>query len=339
MKHHWIDYRREHGERHYALHRRLWVHDLPRLMPLCRLVGHRGIVDGYDLGRSRARWVACGRCGVRPDPQGELDPDQWALGQRYEGPFSPRPYVPRLDLRRGERRYPPGPWPAHPTGALDVEVVLGRRAFRVGAGMKIGNGGSENPIAAHVHLEPLGSLYFGTEGFGRGLQHRLNPRGSDSRVIEADIDHERLRWSLWARRNAWSRSDPRWMHGSVRLDPRDILLGDRRYSYEDVGDPVAAVVRMPHGDDHDVTLQLQRQRLGRPRGRRTTESWSVDWKAGPGIPTRPGDRGGIWASAVAVTDDVVADGTWPHVAAATVALDLTRLRARYDYQPPAADHG
>ena len=53
------------------------------------------------------------------------------------------------------------------------------------------------------------------------------------------------------------------MRGSVRIDPRDVVLGERRYSYADVGDRVPAVVRMPHGDDHVVTLQLQRQTFGR----------------------------------------------------------------------------
>jgi hypothetical protein len=66
------------------------------------------------------------------------------------------------------------------------------------------------------------------------------------------------------------------MRDSLRIDPRDLLFGPRRYQHVNIGQPITAVVRMPAGDDHQVQLQLQRTELGRPRLARHRVGWVAD---------------------------------------------------------------
>jgi hypothetical protein len=167
-------------------------------------------------------------------------------------------------------------------------------------------------------------------------QRRLNPVGYHSRVTSLSLHEDgRLRWQLWAKAGERSRSDPWWQHGTITLDPRDRLFGPRQYAYDTVGEPVTATVRMPHGDDHEVTLTLQRCTFGR-RTRRRFHSWTVDWSSSHGIPQ--GLRGRtVHGSAVTVTAESVTAGAWPAEATARVALTLTEDRTRYGFQPPASD--
>ncbi len=343
---HWYttDYQKDRSEerrRGTLLDRGFWLRGLPRLMLLCRLTGHRAVVDGIADGPHRSRWVVCGRCGVRPEPQGDLELAFWHIGDPYTGPWNgPMPANPKL--RRGayellkERRHAPGAWPERPTGTVGGQLVLGRSFGGGSFQVKVGNMGSEHTLAAHLRVNPLGALYLHTEGFGQGIQRRLNPVSYESRVTGASLDDGRLSWTVWAKRNESSVDDPKWQRGSVRIDPRDIVLGPRRYSYEDVGEPVAGVVQMPHGDDHDVQLQLQQQRFGRARGRQKT-SWTVDWRCNPGIPTKPGDRGHILGSGVDVSDAAVRQGSWPLEAVVGIAAQMLRDRVRYGYVPPIVE--
>ncbi|MEO3868203.1 hypothetical protein ABGB18_05160 [Nonomuraea sp. B12E4] len=57
------------------VHRRFWLHDVPRLMLWCRLRGHKPVVDGYSPhvpGGDAMRWVAC-----------DLDRELWRRGHRF----------------------------------------------------------------------------------------------------------------------------------------------------------------------------------------------------------------------------------------------------------------
>jgi hypothetical protein len=321
-----------------------FLHSVPRPLVLCRLFRHRPVVDGTKGYRDDPgyRWVVCDRCGVRPDPQGRLDPAVWNIGQRYTGSWSEalpenwREQAKALGGLNLAEHYPPGPWSAEATGALGGQVVIGPRGgSSVGFEVKIGNKGSEHTLAAQVQLGRLGALYLHTERFGEWLVRRLNPTGYHSKVTGLTIHDGYLWWRLWADRDAgWSSNAPwyrRVRDGSVRIDPRDHVLGPRRYSYEDVGDPVTALVRMPHGDDHEVTLKLQRCTFGRKRGRKRM-SWSVDWDCRPGIPTKPGDRGRVMGSGVDVPDASVDAGTWPVEACAAIAVRMTTDRRRYGWR-------
>lgn len=340
---HTVDYRADRGHKG-LINRGFWVEGLPRLIPLCRLFGHRPVVDGYDskYGNDRTRWVACARCGVRPDPQGRLDPALWNIDDPFPGPFNGQPPA---KLRREEIREtartrrapaasPPGPWPANPRGTLGGQLVVGGAHPGVAAEVKIGNMGSEHILEGHVHLGRLFWLSLHVEHFGRGIQRRLNPQGYESRCIGVSIHDGSLYWKLWGKRDSWSRSDPRWQQGSLTVDLRDIVLGPKRYAYENVDEPVTTTVRMPHGDDHTVTLQLQRQTFGRKHARKKL-SWAVDWSCKGGIPTRNTDRGGIWGSGVKVSDQAAEAGSWPSQAAAAIAADMTDERVRRGFKVAA----
>lgn len=324
---HSIDYKKDRHESPKALvNRGFWIQNTPRFTPLCRLLGHKPVVDGVDMspmhvagGRvtpgRRSRWACCDRCGIRL--QQPIDSDL-EIGQPYTDPL-----------------------PSHPSHASDVtgargviggQLVIGRNYGGVSAQMEIGSAGNEHTLAAHVHLHHLGGLYLHTERHGTWLQRRLNPTGYDSRVTGIAIDNGHLRWQVWAKRDSSTRTDPWWMNGSIQIDLRTVLWGPQRYSYTDVGEPVTTTVRMPHGDDHRVTLQLQRQAFGRPRGRRPQLSWCVDWNTQPGIPTRNTDRGRIQASGVHVSDAAAEDGGWVEEASAEIVMRMTRDRIRYGYQ-------
>lgn len=338
-----IDHTKDRPDPRVLLHRGYFAHGLPRLIPVCRLIGHKPVVDGTDSkygpeDRRRTRWVCCDRCGVRPEPQGHLDPDQWQLGQPYTGPTSAAKHLSPTVAKQLARRSigpvvstEPGPWPAQPEGVLGAELVIGR-SHSIGADFKVGNCASEQTIAAHVGLGPLGALYVHAENYGTWLQRRLNPTGYESKVTGIAMRGARLEWQIWSPRDH-NTKQPVWRHGSLKLDPRDRLFGRRHYDYQNVGDKQDAIVRMPHGDDHTVRLQLQRCTYGRTK--RAFHSWTVDWECSGGIPTKPGGSG-VQGSAVEVSAQAVKAGSWSAEAVAAIALKLTGSRARYDYPVPKA---
>lgn len=327
-----VDYRERDGERRGTLlNRGYFLSGLPRLILLCRIFGHRPTVDGTQgIGTSKpSRWVCCDRCGIRPDPQGHLDPEVSNIGDRYCGPFDD--FVDTVNQIRN-----PGPWPGKPTGEVGAQVIIGKSFPGWDVELKVGNAGSEHTLAAHLRLHPFGAIYLHTERFGTWLQRRLNPVGYQSRIISVGIQHGGIDWKLWAKRDEWSKSDPWWMRGTIKLDPRDRLFGRSHFEYENVGEPVTVTVRMPHGDDHEVKLQLQRCTDG--RNRRRFHSWTADWTTRPGIPTKP-HGGEVLGSAVDVSARSVTEGTWPAEAAAGIASRMTKDRTRYGYRLPVVADG
>lgn len=324
-----------------------FLSSLRRPLILCRLFGHRPVVDGTEGFRDQPgyRWVTCDRCAVRPDPQGRLSAADWNVGQPYTGEWSAplpadwREQTKTLNGLKLAPQYPPGPWPTDATGGLGGQLLVGHRWGRIGFELKVGNKGSEHTLAASVHLWFLGALYLHTERFGSWLVRRLNPTGYNSKVIGLSLDGKYLTWKLWAERDGGSSPRDPWRkkirHNSINIDLRDKLLGPRRYSYDDTGDPVTAAVHMPQGDDHEVTLQLQRQTLGRRRGRKR-RSWNVDWECAAGIPTRPDNRGRVMGSGVSVSDAAVANGVWIIEATSAIAAQMTVDRRRNDWEPETA---
>jgi hypothetical protein len=346
MRFHSVDYRRGNDYPPRAgtlLNRGFWFYQVPRLIPLCRLLGHKAVVDGVDFGTrgKKSRWVCCDRCGVRPDPQGRLDPETHHIGQPFRGHYDDAlPEHPQERARavreRKETYYRPGPWPQKPVGEIGGQLVLGRSFGGIGVEVKVGNGGSEHTLAASIQAHHLFSLYLHTQGHGTWLQRRLNPTGYQSRVIELALRHRRLQWRLWCKRNESSCDTPRWQDGSVRVDPRDIVLGPVLNRYTDVGEPVEVVVRMPQGDDHTATVQLQKIHTGRKRWFQQ-QSWCADWTSRPGIPTKRGDRGHILGSSVELSHAVARSRGWAQHAAAAIAAQMAADRARNDYEPQPVD--
>ena len=341
------DRKKDSNDPRVLLHRSYHAHNLPRLIPMCRLLGHKPVVDGYDseYGRSeerRARWVACDRCGVRPEPQGNLDPDQWQLGQPYTGPFTgrllPAEKVRQLQESGSIKTYPypkePGNFSDRPTGALGAELIIGR-SLSLGADIKVGNWGSENVLAAHIGLGPLGALYVHTEAFGTWVQRRLNPAGYKSRETGISVHGGRLWWNVWADRDEWNSTDPKWMRGNITIDPRHYLYGPLKNRKLSETDRVPAVVRMPEGDTYDVTVHLERWESRRTRGHACTY-WMAQWDCDKGIPVRNHDwKGDETFSCTWMAEGVTPDNPrWPYVLAAKAAEQCSRDRARYGYRAP-----
>jgi hypothetical protein len=344
MRWHTTDYRKrdKREARGTLINRGFWL-TLPRLMLLCRVFGHKAVVDGYDNAHDGgSRWVACDRCGVRPDTQGRLDPKLWQRGQRYNGERAATP----LDrsalktLKLGGKVPPeppfylPGPWPPATTGVIGGQLIIGKTHGLFNVGVELGHAGADHVLAGHIQINPLGALYLHTEGFGTWWQRRLNSVGYDSREIGLSAHDGSVYWKLWAKDGSWSNTDPKWWLGSFRYDLRDIVFGDLKYSYEDVAGPVTAVVRMPHGDDHVVVLRLRRETRARKRGRPKEQGWSVNWNCDDGIPTKGLYRGRVCGSAVKVTDEAVENRSWPFAATAAIAARLTSDRVRHGYRHP-----
>jgi hypothetical protein len=324
---HSTDYKAQGGDVRGALvNRGFWAH-LPRLTLACRLTGHVPVVDGTSgfNGRPGSRWVCCDRCGIRPDPQGSLSPAQWGIGDRIDM---------EADAEAFGVKAPPGDWPAHPEGVIGGQLIIGGHVT-AGIGVKVGNAGSEHVLAANACLPFLGGLYLHTEGFGTGIQRRLNPVGYESKVISLGASDGRLHWQLWAKRDSHDRDTPRWRDGSIRIDPRDILLGERRYSYTDVAEGSPVPLLMPDGTMHQLAMRLRRQSHGRRHGRKR-ESWTVDCDCREGIPYRNDGRDGLNGWSVAVGDTAVGQGAWQREAVAASIVKITGMRIQYEWKPEDA---
>lgn len=324
-----------------------WVRRLPRLILGCRLLGHRPVVDGTEpLSPSDEgnRWVVCDRCGVRPDPQGRL-PAATTIGRRYTGRWGPNKYKSAYWSDAEQRAedllslkgklYPPGGFPRRPEGEFGGQLVVGRNvASRIGWEVKVGNAGSEQALAASFHLGWIGSLYLHTEGFGRGVQRRLNPTGYQSRVTGFHISAREIAWRLWSLRDGPNAGrEPRWQRGSIDIRIVDKVLGPKLYHYTDVaGGETARLLRLSDGE-YLIGLKLKRCVHGRAHGRKRS-SWSVEWRAlGRGIPTRSPGRGRIFGSGVTVSDGAVRAGTWPAAAIAAIAARIADMRTQHDWEP------
>lgn len=327
----------------------------PRLILACRMLGHRPVVDGTRaLSRAAGagkgyRWVVCDRCGVRCDPQGSLDPDLYAIGERYRGPWGygipeqPKAQREYLELLKGctppgalPQFYPPGPVDPRPDGKIGGTLVIGSqypKAF--GAQFEVGGRDSEHTLELTLMCGPLLLLSLHTEKYGIRLQRKLNPHAYGSRVTGFRIG-ARIEWKIWSGRDSGSRygrdREPWWRNGEIDLRLHNKVLGPFRYRYHHAGEPVFRIVRMPEGD-YLVKLQLERVIAGRDRWRKT-RSWSVDWNAaGKGIPTKGPLRGRDYGSGVEVSGRAVAGGTWPAEAAAAIALASAKSRTRYRWEP------
>lgn len=343
-----VDYSKDRPDPRVLMNRGFFLHGLPRLIAICRTLGHKPVIDGYNsrYGKEeerRARWVICDRCGIRPDPQGHLDPEEWDLGQRYTGPFNPtQPMsatVRKQLIRRGQDAgiRQPGAWTANPDSAIGAQVIIGRSSL-LNVGFKVGSNSSEQCLAANLSLGPIGAIYVHTEDHGRFLQRLLNGGkrlSTESRETRISLDHGRLSWSVWANRDSHSKDDPKWMRGSLHIDPRHHLLGPLKNRKVSETEKVPAVVRMPEGDTHDVTVRLEQWETRRTRGRARTY-WMAQWDCKAGIPVRNHDWKGdeTFSSSWAIQGVTPDNPRWPHIIAAAAAEDCSRDRARYNYRAP-----
>lgn len=301
-----------------------WLSDLPRLTWRCWVWGHKAVVDGTNLGRRHTRWVACDRCGLRPDPQGNLN-SALDIGQPYTD------YQSAIKVALGVGLHPPGPWPRG-KGEVGGQIILGDpSATDIGFGFTVGCAGSDSDLAGHISLGWLGALHWHTEGFGRWLQRRLVSAGYENRVTGLHISEGHLRWEIWARDNSGNRaSDPWWRRGYKSIDPRTWIWGQSRYWSYSLMKPVASVLSLPE-EDYAVNLQLKRYAHGRPRSTTRAYHYTVEVKVvGEGIPTERGDHGRTTAFNVRVPD---ASDTWEESALRAALARIASERADNNYFP------
>lgn len=353
-----------------------FVNGLPRAMLLCRLFKHRPVVDGTlpirvsggYVGQAYM-WVCCDRCGVRPEPQGSLDPNMHRIGQRYAGPWGPR--IREKTLARVKEDLPflyrPGPMPESATGEVGGQLVIGGGLPGWGCEFKVGNAGSEHTLAASLHAGKLGALYLHTERFGTWLVRRFNPdkqERSQSRVTGLHIGLDRVEWKLWVQRDDSRAAYPVslaynavakllrfkhrmrvhrtldgrrwWRHGAIHFNVLDKALGPKLYSYTEVSE----AFRMLRLDEGEYLLKLELKRVvrGRKRGfKPKPQPWSVEWSAqGKGIPDRPDHndwKGPVFGSSVEVSRTAVKAGTWPAEAIAAIAVQVAGWRTRRGWDP------
>ncbi|PRY56463.1 hypothetical protein [Glycomyces artemisiae] len=329
-----IDYkerRRRDGRPEGLLNRGITVFDVPRPVLRCRLRGHKPVIDGTGtVGQPGhlSRWVVCDRCDTRPEPQGRLHATGWDIGEPYPKPGDIREAAP------GETN--PGPWP-EPVFEFHTQVLIGGAGRGFSAEFKVGNRGSENALGGHLSLWRLFGIYWSTGEFGRGIQRRLNPTGYESKVIEVSAYYSRIYWKLWADRDD-NRLTSRWRAGSVRWRPLDLLLGEKHYPSEDIGDPVASVLVMPEGDRHRIALQLVRVDVKRrKRTRAKFHAWRVEWKTETGIPTMPGGRGTVLTASIRIDHANPASSAWALDALDAIRTDLAEARAARGYTSTPED--
>jgi hypothetical protein len=199
--------------------------------------------------------------------------------------------------------------------------------------VKVGNKGSEHTLAGHVTMGRLGALYLHTERFGTWLQRRLVPRGYESMVTELRVHDSRLWWQVWHPRDSWTRGTPWWRHGSARLDPWDLVLGAKRYTYEPAAGPAMVEVHAGPGESYAVEVKLRRCSLGRP-GRRQQLSWSVECTSAEPVVTRPG-KGGMVGWSVELGAGQAESPHWAEYAAMACCARIAEARLSSGYIPPA----
>ena len=292
---------REDGK--YAVYKRRFISDAPRVVVSCRLFGHKA--RRVDL-KYHGFYYECKKCGARPENQNA----------------------------------PVAPW-REPRGAASLEYWFLPKKLHDswGVNFKVGNPSSENNFGGHV-TSPLFGVYWGVEGYGERLKNALN--GGDhyeSREISVGWHSGRLWLKLWGKRNSWSRSDPKWQQTS--WCPADTFLGKAQNKSE-VIETQSVIVPMPEGG-YRATAKLERWERWRPRGRRTVSysydikiDKPVRFIPVPGKGENSWDCGdnGVWSQ----SGPVPYRGSWVVEAISGMVKSALRDRERYanrDWTPSA----
>jgi hypothetical protein len=254
-----------------------------------------------------------------------------------------------------------------------LELVVPRRLQReFSLRAHVGNSGSETPLDAHATIcgagvyagldpgrwfRPVANVLSGSRSTGDWQTSRYR-----SRDLALSWHSGSLWWRLWAdpdrssgRRWRWPWQDKPTYHswaglaGNARINPKDWLYGGPpRFTYVDHA-TAEAFLTPAEGYDGDgpylVRFTLQQQFRGRRRGPQDI-SWVADWECREGIPTQnhPWKGDCTYASAVPLpqllplTVDQAVASPWLEHALVALQADVTRERARYQYQWPGREH-
>lgn len=335
------------GQMGYLFYRRWFFYGVPTLTGLlCRLFGHRPVVDGYDstYGAGSARWVQCGRCLRRPQWQGKL-PLDLKLGARYRGPWNPddtsqtlhdaaralsgpgiggwvKPQIPDL---------PNGPWGGHgheeagKTAELDICLRRKRGWTRYDLALRTRDSGG---WTVWLTLGPL-FLALKVPWFAR-LSEYLTRGSWEKREFQIGIDGWTLRLTVWGFDGHSASAWPWWKRG-VHVNLKDKLLGRAVHNSSEV-EQAEVIVPMPEGS-YAATAVLELSTWKRKRSPFTRSSYYCKITPRHFIPV-PGkgensydcDDDGIWSQSSGCGGP---DSEWRAKAVAGLVESALRSRERY----------
>lgn len=221
-----------------------------------------------------------------------------------------------------------------------VELVLSKPTDEFGLNFEVGTRGSETPFDGYVKIAGT-TVYWGIEQGGRLAElitqrwmtrsrmaiaclddicncppnyptgsTKNHPNGEnryEGRRIQIRTGDGRIWLELWTRKNGWTRGEfAEWRSHSIKLNPLDVIFGEKRYWYDDV-DQARILIDMPEAV-YPVKATLQQQRFGRPKlPKRHVKSWVVDVDAAEckGIPDHFDHSGGykgdrVWGFGVSL---------------------------------------
>ncbi|WP_109527230.1 MULTISPECIES: hypothetical protein [Nocardia] len=170
--------------------------------------------------------------------------------------------------------------------SIQFETILRKPQPEFSARLHVGGTWSETPFDGHLTI--LGSgIYWGI-GAGGKLAERLTREERhkyEGRDLQVAIHDGSLWLKVWTHDGHWERGEfAEWRDRSFKLNPLDVLFGERRYWHEDV-ESAETVLRMPEAD-YPATVKLQRRTFGRPKAKKRVESWVADVDVPKGVPSR-----------------------------------------------------
>ncbi len=173
-----------------------------------------------------------------------------------------------------------------------IETIVQRPRAEFSVRFHVGTAGSETPFDGHLLIFGTG-FYWGIEN-GRKLADRITREKAhkyEGRDLALRFHDGRLWVTAWVHPDHWSRGEfARWRSASIRLNLLDRILGERRYTYENLEWALIAI-EMPEGT-YPVRATLQQVSYGRPKSKRSIKSLAVDIEAPKGIPDRFDPSGG-----------------------------------------------
>ncbi len=176
--------------------------------------------------------------------------------------------------------------------SVDVETIIKKPTPEFSLRFHVGGSWSETPFDGHLTI--LGTGFFWSVGALWNLADRIvreERHKYEGRDLQLSIHNGSLWWKAWVHPDTWCRGEfAAWRDSNIALNPLTILLGAKRYWYEDI-ETAELAVRMPEAE-YPVNVTLQRQTFGRPKSSKRIASWIVDVEAPKGVPYRFDHSGG-----------------------------------------------
>lgn len=221
------------------------------------------------------------------------------------------------------------------------QLVITKLRWMFAWSFEVGNAGSSTPFDGHITI--FGSSYFW--GFSRGSRlaqwlttSKVQKYGN--RELSFRLDKDYLNVSLWASDDGLvhaNRSKFRRRNRSWRVNLFNIILGEKRYTYEDL-ETEGFLIDLPE-DSYRVKVKVQKQSYGRKRSKNKEISYCLDVSAPKGIPDRPDLSGGwkgdrVYGFAVAFPGYVAYPHAWVEPARMLITSRILKDRGDSGFIKP-----